>query len=85
MIHLGLGTVKLNGTGFVSYVEEGSQVEAGQQILEFWDPAIKQAKLDDTVIVTVINSETFANSQMLLPIGHSVQALDDVFKLEGKN
>lgn len=46
---------------------------------------IKQAKLDDTVVVTVINSETFADSQLLLPIGHSVQALDDVFKLEGKN
>lgn len=85
LIHIGLGTVKLNGTGFVSYVEEGSQVEAGQEILEFWDPVIKQAKLDDTVVVTVINSETFANSQLLLPIGHSVQALDDVFKLEGKN
>ncbi|MDD6420242.1 MAG: glucose PTS transporter subunit IIA, partial [Lactobacillus delbrueckii] len=84
LIHIGLGTVKLNGTGFVSYVEEGSQVEAGQEILEFWDPVIKQAKLDDTVVVTVINGETFANSQLLLPIGHSVKALDDVFKLEGK-
>lgn len=84
LIHIGLGTVKLNGTGFVSYVEEGSHVEAGQEILEFWDPVIKQAKLDDTVVVTVINSETFANSKLILPIGHSVQALDDVFKLEGK-
>ena len=31
----------------------------GEQIMEFWDPAIKKAGLDDTVMFTFANSDLF--------------------------
>lgn len=42
LIHIGIGTVKLKGTGFVSYVVEGEHVKKGDKLIEFWDPAIKK-------------------------------------------
>ena len=33
LIHVGIGTVKLNGEGFISYVEQGDRVEVGQNFL----------------------------------------------------
>lgn len=82
LIHIGIGTVKLKGTGFVSYVEQGQRVKQGQEILEFWDPTIKKAGLDDTVIVTVTNAKQFENITMTKPAGTAVQAGDDVLSLQ---
>lgn len=81
LIHIGIGTVKLKGTGFVSYVLEGEHVKKGDKLIEFWDPAIKKAGLDDTVIVTVTNSHVFNNFVMKAPAGTNVQAGDDVLTL----
>lgn len=84
LIHVGLGTVKLKGTGFVSYVTEGQRVKAGQEILEFWDPTIKKAGLDDTVIVTVTNSDAFKDIDLKLASGTMVSAKDEVLSLQSK-
>lgn len=81
LIHIGIGTVKLKGTGFVSYVVEGEHVKKGDKLIEFWDPAIKKAGLDDTVIVTVTNSHVFNDFVMKAPAGTNVQAGDDVLTL----
>ena len=81
LIHIGIGTVKLKGTGFVSYVVEGEHVKKGDKLIEFWDPAIKKAGLDDTVIVTVTNSHVFNDFVMEAPAGTNVQAGDDVLTL----
>lgn len=35
LIHIGIGTVKLKGTGFVSYVEQGQKVKKGDELIEF--------------------------------------------------
>ena len=72
LIHIGIGTVKLKGTGFVSYVLEGEHVKKGDKLIEFWDPAIKKDGLDDTVIVTVINSHVFNDFVMKDPAGINV-------------
>ena len=82
LIHIGIGTVKLKGTGFISYVEQGQRVKQGQEILEFWDPTIKKAGLDDTVIVTVTNAKQFENITMTKAAGTAVQAGDDVLSLQ---
>ena len=42
LIHVGIGTVKLKGEGFISYVEQGDRVEVGQKLLEFWSPIIEK-------------------------------------------
>lgn len=82
LIHIGLGTVKLKGTGFVSYVEEGQQVKKGQELIEFWDPTIKKAGLDDTVIVTITNSDKFDNITLTSQAGRKVKAGEDVLSLQ---
>ena len=54
-VHVGLGTVAMNGKGFTRFVEMGDEVKAGQPLIHFDREAIKSAGLDD--IVTVIVSE----------------------------
>lgn len=85
LIHIGLGTVKLKGTGFVSYVEQGPRVKKGQELIEFWDPTIKKAGLDDTVIVVITNSDKFSDFDMMMKAGQNVQAEDNVLELKAKN
>ncbi len=54
-IHVGLGTVEMNGKGFARFVEMGDTVKAGQPLISFDRDAIKAAGHED--IVTVIVSE----------------------------
>ena len=84
LIHIGLGTVKLKGTGFVSYVSEGQKVKKGQELIEFWDPTIKKAGLDDTVIMIVTNSQDFNNIKLITQAGTEVKAEDKVMSLQTK-
>ena len=81
LIHVGIGTVKMKGTGFVSYVENGDHVKKGQELIEFWDPAIKKAGLDDTVIVTVTNSKEFDDVTMTGEVGTDVKFPDNVLRV----
>lgn len=84
LIHIGIDTVKLHGTGFVTYFRKGQHVEKGTELMEFWDPTIKKAGLDDTVIVTVTNSEEF-NFKLLEQAGAKVTAKDNVLKVTKKD
>lgn len=56
LIHVGVGTVNMQGTGFVNFVDQGQHVEAGDLIMEFYQPAIRDAGYDDIVIVTITNA-----------------------------
>ena len=78
LVHIGIGTVKLKGEGFISYVEQGDRVEVGQKLLEFWSPIIEQNGLDDTVLVTVTNSEKFSAFHLEQTVGEEVKALSEV-------
>lgn len=42
LVHLGIDTVQLKGEGFTLYVDEGTEVEAGQKIVG-WDPTEVEA------------------------------------------
>ena len=42
LIHIGIGTVKLKGTGFVSYVEQGQKVKKGDELIEFWAQRLRR-------------------------------------------
>ena len=78
LIHVGIGTVKLKGEGFISYVEQGQHVEVGDKLLEFWPPIIEKNGLDDTVLVTVTNSEKFSAFHLEQEVGEKVEALSEV-------
>ncbi|MBM6813040.1 glycoside-pentoside-hexuronide (GPH):cation symporter [Limosilactobacillus reuteri] len=82
LIHVGLGTVKLKGTGFVSYVNRGQAVKRGDEILEFWQPTIQKAGLDDTVMVTVTNSDKFKEFKFIKTSGEVVDAGDEVLTVK---
>lgn len=58
LIHVGVDTVQMRGTGFVSYVNKGQAVASGDKLMEFWAPAIKKAGHDDTVMIAFTKSET---------------------------
>ena len=83
LIHIGIDTVKLHGTGFVTYFTKGQHIDKGQELMEFWDPTIKKAGLDDTVIVTVTNSESF-NFDMLAKADDQVTVKDDILQVTKK-
>ena len=81
LIHVGIGTVNMNGTGFVSYVEQGQRVKQGEEVLEFWDPAIRKAGYDDTVMVTITNTKDFNAVDVLPQAGQAIDTNTDVLKL----
>lgn len=85
LIHIGIGTVQLKGTGFISYVEDGTQVEKGEQILEFWDPVFTKNGIDDTVMVTVVNAKRFNRIDYLVNYGKNVSKLQLVAVLGREN
>ena len=82
LIHIGIDTAKLNGTGFVQYVVQGQEVKKGQELIEFWDPTIKQHGLDDTVLVTVVNSKDYQKLAVTEKFGKTVAAGDPIMEIE---
>lgn len=56
IIHIGLGTVAMNGKGFTSYVNQGDEVRAGTPLIGFDSAAIKDAGFEDVVTVVVSNT-----------------------------
>ncbi|WP_404975637.1 glycoside-pentoside-hexuronide (GPH):cation symporter [Weissella paramesenteroides] len=78
LIHIGFGTVDMRGDGFVSYVIEGQKIKQGTKLIEFWDPAIKQAGLDDTVAVVVTNQTEFTDFEQMQPANIDVEANSQV-------
>ncbi|VDG19542.1 PTS beta-glucoside transporter subunit EIIBCA [Lactobacillus pentosus] [Lactiplantibacillus mudanjiangensis] len=59
LIHIGIDTVSLNGQGFKVAVKLGQAVQQGDLLGEFTPAVIKQAKLDDTVMVIITNSKQY--------------------------
>ena len=84
LLHIGIDTVKLRGTGFISYFDKDQHFNKGDELMEFWDPTIKKAGLDDTVIVTVTNSEEFDFKQ-LIPANQEVTTTDNVMEVTKKD
>jgi lactose/raffinose/galactose permease len=79
LIHIGIGTVKLKGVGFVSYVERGQHVKKGDLLIEFWDPTIKKEGLDDTIIITILNSNELTNFNILKNADEDIVSLEPLF------
>lgn len=56
LVHIGIDTVKLEGKGFKTHVNQGDYVEKGQLLVEFDSEIIKENGLDDVVIVVITNT-----------------------------
>lgn len=51
LVHIGLDTVKLNGTGFEALVKQGDHVAAGQPVIKFDRQIMAQQHLDMSTMV----------------------------------
>ncbi len=60
LIHVGIGTVNMNGKGFSRLVEANDEVKAGQPLLTFDREAIRAAGHEDVVVCVVSNPDDFA-------------------------
>lgn len=59
LIHVGMDTVDMNGKGFSLKTEQGSQVKAGQLLLEFDREEIKRAGHPVTTAFVLTNSSDY--------------------------
>jgi glucose-specific phosphotransferase system IIA component len=65
LIHIGLDTVKMKGSGFDVEVKPGDQVKYGQLLIGFSIAAIKKAGFQPIVAVTVTNSEKYQDISII--------------------
>jgi PTS system sucrose-specific IIC component len=77
LIHVGVDTVAMNGTGFEPQVKEGDQVKAGQVLLKFSKEEIKKAGHPDTVVTLLTNSEDYEGFKVVKT--GEVKQLDKIF------
>lgn len=61
LIHVGVDTVEMNGTGFRSHVKEGQAVKKGDLLLTVDLEKVKAAGHPTTIMVAVTNSEDLAS------------------------
>lgn len=59
LIHVGVDTVEMNGTGFTPKVKEGDTVQAGQLLLAFDRKAIAAAGHPDVVVIMLTNADDY--------------------------
>lgn len=65
IIHVGINTVNLNGSGFESYVKEGTIVKRGDLLLKVDLELIKKAGYETTTMVIVTNKELFSDIKFI--------------------
>jgi len=76
LIHIGINTVSMQGTGFITYFDKGQRVKRGDLLIEFWDKAIQDAQLDDTVMVTITNANALPQLTFKKAFGSQVSKND---------
>ena len=59
LIHIGVNTVSMEGVGFSAFVKQNDKVKEGDLLIEFDLDAIKEKKLDPTVMVVNSNSTSY--------------------------
>ena len=79
LIHVGVDTVEMNGTGFKGTVKEGDVVAKGQLLLEVDLDKVKAAGHETTVIMAVTNTDDFAAVE--LAAEGEVAVGEDVLKI----
>lgn len=65
IIHVGINTVNLNGSGFESFVKEGTIVKRGDLLLKVDLELIKKAGYETTTMVIVTNKDLFSDIKFI--------------------
>ncbi|WP_406614912.1 glucose PTS transporter subunit IIA [Mycoplasmopsis hyopharyngis] len=66
LLHIGIGTVKLNGIGFKSFVNQNEMVKKGQKLVEVDLKKLKEANVLSTDIIVIVTDEKNKESQLKL-------------------
>jgi len=77
LLHIGINTVNMEGKGFRPLVEQGTQVKAGDPLIEFDLKAIKEAGCRATTMVLVSNVAVLG--EMSSPVIGEVKAQDMLY------
>ncbi|QOS79468.1 PTS glucose transporter subunit IIA [Paenibacillus sp. JNUCC31] len=79
LIHIGIDTVKMKGSGFKAFVNTGDTVSKGDKLIEFDMDAIKAFGLDTTTMMIVTNTDKFSeitgNSPAKVQPGDAIMTL----------
>lgn len=59
LMHIGIDTVKMRGSGFKAFVNTGDKVSKGDKLIEFDIEAIRAFGLEPTTLMVVTNSDSF--------------------------
>ena len=72
LIHLGIGTVSLDGEGFESLVKAGEQITAGTPICKVDFDLIKSKQLDITCPVVITSSSNDKVKRLTITLGEAI-------------
>ncbi len=61
--------------------KRGDHVTQGQELIEFWQPAIEKAGLDDTVMVVITNYKDMPEFKYLKTSGTTIHDDEDILQL----
>jgi PTS system N-acetylglucosamine-specific IIA component len=79
LVHLGIDTVNLDGTGFLVLAEEGGEVAAGQPVIR-WNPAeVEAAGLSPVCPVIALDAGQAAHAVSVSVLLGAVSAGDRLF------
>ncbi len=76
LIHIGVDTVNLNGSGFHSYKQVNDKVKAGESIVSFDEKYIKNKEIDMTTMVIITSGEAYVKQR----IGQDVNSGEELLK-----
>ncbi len=79
IVHLGLDTIEMRGTGFERLATEGERVEAGQPIVRFDLEEIRAAGYDPVTPVVITNADEYPVGGLK---GGEVRAGETLFEVE---
>lgn len=80
LIHVGMDTVAMNGTGFEPLVKTGDKVKCGQLMMNFSMDEIKKAGYVTTTALVITNTDNFETVETI-KLGHMAK-LDKVIRVK---
>lgn len=83
LLHIGIDTVSLKGSGFVSHISTGDQVKAGQILIEF-DLDVIRAAGCDTISPVIVTSTEETPPQVHSHYGQVIAGQDMILTVASK-
>lgn len=65
LLHIGVNTHLLNGTGFISHIHKDDKITVGKRILEIDREMMIANQFDPTILLIVTNTTEFASVKLL--------------------